>query len=92
MLSCYGNGIPDTLTFYEWEHTSDYGDHIRFLNGSTNGSLLLPNSNGNEIEYQNNGYYKCTVSNGIPNIHGVTKQSSEVFLYVQGTNFLKFFF
>lgn len=87
MLSCYGNGIPDNNTFYEWEHTSDYGDHVRFLNGSTNGSLLLPNSNGNKIEYQNNGYYKCTVSNGIPNIYGVMKQSSEVFLYVQGTNF-----
>ncbi|VDH95758.1 Hypothetical predicted protein, partial [Mytilus galloprovincialis] len=82
MLSCMPRGNPENYTFYRWEHTSDYGDHVRFLSGSTNGSLIFQNDSGNAIEYQNNGYYKCTVSNGIPDSNGLTNQSASMFMPV----------
>lgn len=82
-MLCNATGIPINYNFHDWEHRSDYGDHIRFLSGSRDGILYLPN-NVKENKYQDNGYYKCTVDNNIPDIHGIIKQNAEVYLDVKG--------
>lgn len=91
MLTCIASGIPETYIFGKWEHKSDYGDHIRFLTGNTNGSLILPVNTVNETDYQNNGFYRCSVSNGIPDSNGLMKQYSDILLDVKGTLSSKYF-
>lgn len=54
------------------------------MSGNQNGSLNLPNENMKESGYQDNGYYKCTVSNGIADKSGSMRQSTEVYLIVKG--------
>jgi hypothetical protein len=44
---------------------SSFGEHIRFLDGFDNGTLILPYLNESD-SYQDNGIYMCTVKNGIP--------------------------
>ncbi|CAC5381085.1 unnamed protein product [Mytilus coruscus] len=83
-LVCKVKGVPEEYTFSEWEHKSYYGDHIRFMSGNQNGSLTLPTENMRDSGYQDNGYYKCTVSNGIADSDGVMRQSAEVYLVVEG--------
>lgn len=84
MLVCKAKGVPDRYTFFEWEHKSYYGDHIRFISGDQNGSLYLPRNDKRDSGYQDNGYYICTASNGIPDSYGVVRQSAEVYLVVKG--------
>ncbi|XP_063412199.1 hemicentin-2-like [Mytilus trossulus] len=83
-LVCKVKGVPEKYTFYEWEHKSYYGDHIRFMSGNQTGSLTLQTDTIRDSGYQDNGYYKCTASNGIADSHGVVKQSAEVYLVVEG--------
>ncbi|CAC5399800.1 unnamed protein product [Mytilus coruscus] len=81
VLTCNANGVPEKYLFYEWEHKSDHGNHIRFLIGSQDGVLHLPTYNIKQMRYQDNGYYKCTVTNGItdsPPIF-VADNSKEIF-------------
>jgi hypothetical protein len=54
------SGIP---LFTVWEHMSSFGEHIRFLDGFVNGTLILPYLNESD-SYQDNGIYMCTVNNG----------------------------
>jgi hypothetical protein len=44
---------------------SSFGEHIRFLDGFDNGTLMLPYLNESDSS-QDNGIYMCTVNNGIP--------------------------
>ncbi|VDH95664.1 Hypothetical predicted protein [Mytilus galloprovincialis] len=83
-LVCKVKGVPEEYTFYQWEHKSYYGDHIRFMSGNQNGSLTLPTDTIRDSGYQDNGYYKCTASNGISDTNGRVKQSAEVYLVVEG--------
>ncbi|CAC5403800.1 NCAM [Mytilus coruscus] len=85
-LICNATGIPSIYNFHDWEHTSDYGNHIRFLSGSNDGILYLPD-NAKDSKYQDNGYYKCTVDNKIPDINGNIKQNAQVYLDVKGKPF-----
>lgn len=82
-MLCNATGIPNIYNFYDWEHTSDFGDHIRFLSGRRDGILYLPD-NVKDDKYQDNGYYKCTVDNTIPDIRGNIKKNAEVYLDVKG--------
>ncbi|CAC5399805.1 unnamed protein product [Mytilus coruscus] len=86
LLICNATGIPSIYNFHNWEQKSDYGDHIRFLSGSKYGILYLPD-NVKDSKYQDNGYYKCTVDNKIPDIKGNIKQNAEVYLDVKGKPF-----
>ncbi|CAG2198974.1 unnamed protein product [Mytilus edulis] len=81
-LLCVANGNPDTYTFSRWEHKSEYGEYIRFIDGYTNGSLVLPTTQTKS--YQDSGFYVCTVSNGVPDTHGQVNQSTDAFLSVRG--------
>ncbi|CAC5412282.1 unnamed protein product [Mytilus coruscus] len=80
-LLCVANGNPDTYTFSRWEHKSKFGEHIRFINGYTNGSLVLPATRTKS--YQDSGFYVCTVSNGVPDTHGQVNQSNDAFLFAR---------
>lgn len=66
-IDCFPHGFPDTYTFYRWEHQSELGEHIRFINGLGNGTLILQTL---PQRYQISGIYVCTVSNGIPDTNG----------------------
>ncbi|XP_052085477.1 uncharacterized protein LOC127723082 [Mytilus californianus] len=66
-IDCFPDGFPDTYTFYRWEHQSELGEHIRFINGLGNGTLILQTL---PQRYQISGIYVCTVSNGIPDTNG----------------------
>ncbi|CAC5410627.1 unnamed protein product [Mytilus coruscus] len=75
------SGAPEMYMFYDWEHRSEYGDHIRFITGSKDGILQFPAS---KYPYQDNGFYTCTASNKIPHKNGMTRQSGLVYLNVKG--------
>ncbi|CAC5423582.1 unnamed protein product [Mytilus coruscus] len=66
-VNCIADGFPTTYTFHRWEHISEQGKHIRFLEGFQNGTLILQS---HPHQYQANGRYVCIVSNGIPNVNG----------------------
>ncbi|CAC5426686.1 unnamed protein product [Mytilus coruscus] len=66
-LDCIATGLPQTYTFKKWDHQSEQGEHVRFLNGLHNGTLNLKML---KLKYQISGIYICTVSNGIPDVNG----------------------
>ncbi|CAC5419888.1 unnamed protein product [Mytilus coruscus] len=70
-MYCSPYGVPDTYKFNRWEHQSEQGEHIRFLDGLENGTLILQTL---PQQYQISGRYVCTVSNGIPDINGRNSQ------------------
>ncbi|XP_063417207.1 uncharacterized protein LOC134699544 [Mytilus trossulus] len=73
------DGFPDTYTFDKWEHQSEKGDHVRFVDGLQNGTLILQTI---PYQYQMNGRYVCTVSNIIRDANGsMLQKSSEYFVY-----------
>ncbi|CAG2185642.1 unnamed protein product [Mytilus edulis] len=81
-LNCLANGFPDTYTFNKWEHLSEKGDHVRYLVGSNNGTLHLQNF---PHQYQINGRYICSVSNGISDVNGDLLQNGSESLRFIGT-------
>ncbi|CAC5396462.1 unnamed protein product [Mytilus coruscus] len=66
-INCIANGYPQSYIFYEWEHQSENGEHVRFLEGLQNGTLNLQSLSQ---QYQISGKYICRVSNGIPGLNG----------------------
>ncbi|CAC5423229.1 unnamed protein product [Mytilus coruscus] len=66
-IDCFANGYPKKYIFYEWEHQSEQGKHIRFLEGLQNGTLNLQTL---PQQYQIGGKYICSVSNGISGLNG----------------------
>ncbi|VDI19009.1 Hypothetical predicted protein [Mytilus galloprovincialis] len=83
-LICLPKGVPQNYTFFQWQHKSEYGDHIRFLDGSQDGILLLPNIQNLNAQYYDNGVYICTVSNGIPGVSGTSNRTAAVYLSISG--------
>ncbi|XP_063411497.1 hemicentin-1-like [Mytilus trossulus] len=83
-LICLPKGIPTNYTFFQWQHKSEYGDHIRFLDGSQDGILLLPNIQDFNTQYYDNGAYICTVSNGIQGVSGTSNRTAAVYLSISG--------
>ncbi|CAC5423230.1 unnamed protein product [Mytilus coruscus] len=80
-IDCVPDGLPDTYTFDRWEHQSEQGEHIRFLNGLENGTLILQTL---PQQYQISGRYICTVSNGIPDMNGSILQTNFTSYNYQG--------
>ncbi|CAC5426679.1 unnamed protein product [Mytilus coruscus] len=66
-FDCVAKGFPHKYTFNNWEHQSEEGEHIRFLDGLHYVTLNLQN---HQLKYQISGRYICTVSNGIPDVNG----------------------
>ncbi|CAC5420491.1 unnamed protein product [Mytilus coruscus] len=65
-LVCSPNGNPSRYRFDKWQHMSFFGQHIRYINGSTNGELIFPLN----FSDQDRGIYKCKAENGILNTDG----------------------
>ena len=81
-IDCVPEGNPPLYTFYQWEHLSENGEHIRYIDGMSNGTLVLSNTT-----YMDTGVYICTVSNGVPDKSGqLQQQGSTMFIY-SGNNF-----
>lgn len=80
-IDCVPDGMPTTYTFEKWEHQSEQGEHIRFLNGLENGTLILQTL---PQQYQISGRYVCTVSNGIPDMNGSILQTNFTSYNYQG--------
>ncbi|CAG2211979.1 unnamed protein product [Mytilus edulis] len=83
-FDCVAKGFPHKYIFNKWEHQSEQGEHIRFLDGLHNVTLNLPN---HQLKYQITGRYICTVSNGIPDANGSLLQNG--FKSFQYTDSLK---
>lgn len=66
-FECNAYGEPKNYTFLPWEHQSKYHEHIRYLIGNRRGTLCVQRTkNLPQKQFEDNGYYICRVSNGIP--------------------------
>jgi hypothetical protein len=59
-----------------------FGEHIRYLDGFDNGTLLIQNKSKLK-SYQVNGVYVCYASNGVLNSNGGVVQIGEYVLRVE---------
>ncbi|CAC5370244.1 CNTN4 [Mytilus coruscus] len=64
-FKCNANGNPDDYEFSAWEHKTEYGDHIRYLNDNGAGTLKLNHWPGETDRHHDQGLYICNVSNGV---------------------------
>ena len=87
ILICHAYGVPGIYMYSKWEHMSSFGEHIRFLDGFDNGTLILPYLNESD-SYQDNGIYMCTVNNGIPDVEGSINQTGVISINVKGMYYL----
>lgn len=70
-------------TYGIWEHTSFFNDHIRFLNGTASGILILPIQE-KRVRYQDSGIYVCNVSNGVPDEYGKYFKKKKYYVITKG--------
>ncbi|CAC5372145.1 unnamed protein product [Mytilus coruscus] len=69
-LICNPKGNPENYTFADWEHWSEFNEHIRNVQGTPDGTLTFLESNNNNRLHENDGIYKCRTSNGIYDTNG----------------------
>lgn len=82
-IQCLANGDPMKYTYGKWEHKSFFNEHIRYLDKSADGNLILPFQK-RQIRYQDSGIYICSVSNGVPDIHGKDFQKEQSHVLSKG--------
>ncbi|CAC5378129.1 unnamed protein product [Mytilus coruscus] len=85
-LLCNATGVPNDYRFSKWEHVSEFGEHIRYLDGLNDGNFNIL-SDGDSVTYLKNGKYICTVHNGISNRFHEVNQTGYIFLQFQGRPF-----
>ncbi|OPL33048.1 hypothetical protein AM593_05977, partial [Mytilus galloprovincialis] len=86
IYSCFAEnelGISDqeiiiNVMCKKWDHRSYFNEHIRYLNSTSDGKLLLPMSESNIGKSDNRGIYVCSASNGVPDLHGNKFQFGEI--------------
>ena len=66
---CIASGVPNVYSFDEWEHKTILGEHLRYLNGTISGELIIPELSAYSYFYDT-GIYICKVSNGISTVDG----------------------
>ncbi|CAG2229364.1 unnamed protein product [Mytilus edulis] len=84
-LHCIPNGKPENYTFYDWQHKSEFNEHIRYIHGTREGKLIIQTHQSkttNEVD----GIYVCNVSNGVPNLDGNVSQEGQTGIKYRGTN------
>lgn len=84
-IQCIAKGEPDSYRYFQWEHRSQYNEHIRYLDSSDDGILQLPDVKVSN-RYQDTGIYICNVSNGIPDDHGKIFKQGRAFFESKGIN------
>ncbi|XP_052079069.1 uncharacterized protein LOC127717469 [Mytilus californianus] len=77
-LICNPRGNPDNYTFADWEHWSEFNEHIRNVQGTSDGKLTFLISNNNNSLHENDGIYKCKTTNGINGANGRLYQKGSV--------------
>ncbi|XP_052103596.1 nephrin-like [Mytilus californianus] len=73
-LKCIPNGIPDRYMLKDWEHTTEYNDHIRFLpimKEGNNAILTIPENVTGKDHHRDKGIYICRASNNISSADGM---------------------
>ncbi|CAG2213952.1 unnamed protein product [Mytilus edulis] len=85
-ILCNASGVPSVYIFSRWEHLSEFGTHIRYLDGSHDGILNI-SSGVDSVPYLNNGKYICTVQNGISDRFNKVNQTGYIFIQYQGRPF-----
>lgn len=81
-LQCITDGNPMNYTYGSWEHMSFLNTHIRFIHQRRE-HLILPIQQKHS-RYQDSGIYVCSVSNGVPNVHGEYFQKGHSFVVSKG--------
>lgn len=82
-LQCIPEGIPDRYFFSQWEHKSEYLEHIRFLPDNGSGKLVIPFVSGETDRHNDKGIYTCNVSNNV-SFRDKRFISAQYFLYASG--------
>ncbi|XP_052079075.1 uncharacterized protein LOC127717472 [Mytilus californianus] len=59
ILICNPSGNPANYTFGNWEHWSEFREHIQNLEGTPDGTLPLPKSTNTKSLSETDGIYKC---------------------------------
>ncbi|XP_063411585.1 protein turtle-like [Mytilus trossulus] len=81
VLLCNPSGNPASFSFGDWEHWSEFKEHIRNLKGTSEGSLILLKSNNNTELHELDGIYKCKASNGIYDTTGQLYQTGTALVH-----------
>ncbi|CAC5379150.1 unnamed protein product [Mytilus coruscus] len=76
---CKAEGVPNNFTFFHLEHRSQFNEHIRYLEVTSNGIAELPHT-GQSHRYQDTGLYMCNASNGVSDRNGKQFQQGEAYL------------
>lgn len=72
-MKCIPSGVPDKYMFRDWEHTTEYNDHIRYLPITKEGNTATLNIPKilNKRDHQDRGLYICRASNNISSTNGM---------------------
>ncbi|CAG2197045.1 unnamed protein product [Mytilus edulis] len=73
-MKCIPSGVPDRYMFKDWEHTTEYNDHIRFLPITKEGNntiLTIPSYVSGKNHHLDRGIYICRASNNISTTDGM---------------------
>ncbi|VDI74103.1 Hypothetical predicted protein [Mytilus galloprovincialis] len=88
-LQCLAYGIPAKYSYGQWQHISRFGQHIRYLKPSPDGTVTLPLITNKMKKYQDNGVYLCTASNSVVDSLGNSFQTGKIFVISNGNEFSK---
>ncbi|CAG2228708.1 unnamed protein product [Mytilus edulis] len=67
-MKCIPKGVPDRYIFKDWEHSTEYNDHIWFLATTKEGNtatLTFPSNVTGKNHQRDRGIYICRASNNI---------------------------
>ncbi|XP_052081078.1 carcinoembryonic antigen-related cell adhesion molecule 5-like [Mytilus californianus] len=85
-LHCIPDGKPDSYTYYDWKHKSEFNEDIRTIHGTPEGQLIIKKSHSRKAN-EDDGIYVCTVFNGVPDLQGNFHQEGQTFIESIGKNY-----
>lgn len=88
-LYCNAAGIPMNYTFLKWEHQSFNGQHLRYLKMES--AILTIDVTDDNPVYELDGRYWCSVTNGVPDVNGISIQKGNLDVKWPGKIFLFLF-
>ncbi|CAC5387875.1 OPCML [Mytilus coruscus] len=84
-VQCKGDGVPNNITYFRLEHLSDFNEHIRYLDVSSDGIAKLPSTIESK-RYQDTGFYLYNASNGVSDEKGNMFQYDQAYLVSAAAN------